>query len=253
MKNIFKRNQIIITALVIMVIIAAYINFAGSKFNKEDLLAEASSQVDGTVDTTDISEEDVASADNVNVLGSEQDLLADTGEEANEDTALTEIPSLDSEADVASTESAATTETAQATDTTGTTDTTGNPGEAVFTGATSEVGFAAEAKLAREQVRAENKDVLLEIINNTNISDEQKQKAIDSMIALTDIAEKENAAETLLESQGFSQVVVSLTDDTADVVVSKAEITDANRAQIEDIITRKTGVAVENITITPME
>ena len=72
------------------------------------------------------------------------------------------------------------------------------------------------------------------------------------MIAMTEIAEQEASVETLLLSKGFSEVVVNLTETTADVVVNSAELTDANRAQIEDIISRKTNIAPENIVITPM-
>ena len=96
------------------------------------------------------------------------------------------------------------------------------------------------------------KETLLEIIDNTNLSDEQKQDAINQMIAMTELAEKEAAVETMLASKGFSDTVVSLTAETADVVVNSAELTDANRAQIEDIITRKAEIAPENIVITPI-
>ena len=113
-------------------------------------------------------------------------------------------------------------------------------------------GVVAEAKVTREQVRAKNKETLLEIIDNTNLSDEQKQDAINQMIAMTELAEKEAAVETMLASKGFSDTVVSLTAETADVVVNSAELTDANRAQIEDIITRKAEIAPENIVITPI-
>ena len=127
----------------------------------------------------------------------------------------------------------------------------GTPGEAVLTsGEASSV--VAEAKVTREQVRSKNKETLLEIINNENLSDEQKQDAVDQMVHMTELAEKEAAAETLLASKGFSDSVVSLTDDSADVVVNASELSDANRAQIEDIITRKTGVAAQNIVITPV-
>ena len=125
---------------------------------------------------------------------------------------------------------------------------TGTPGEAVFT--TSEnVDTLSGAKLMKEQVRAKNKETLLEIINNVNISEEQKQEAIDGMIALTDIAEKETAAEILLEAKGFDDVVVSITDGMVDVVVNTAELSEAQRAQIEDIVVRKTGISAENIVI----
>ena len=125
------------------------------------------------------------------------------------------------------------------------------PGEAVLTSQNTE-GFVAEAKLAKEQVRAKNKEALMEIIDNQNLSDEQKQDAVAQMIQMTQIAEQEAAVETLIRSKGFKEAVVSLTATGADVVVSADELSDANRAQIEDIITRKTEISPENIVITPM-
>ena len=125
------------------------------------------------------------------------------------------------------------------------------PGEAVFTSASS-LDTLSGARLMKEQTRAKNKETLLEIINNVNISEEQKQAAVDDMIALTDVAEKETAAEILLESKGFDDVVVSITDDTVDVVVNAEELSEAQRAQIEDIIIRKTGMAPEAIVISTL-
>ena len=134
-------------------------------------------------------------------------------------------------------------------DTADDTDTT-TPGEAVLTGAS---GFAAQAKLSREQVRSQSKADLQEIINNADISDDQKQTAINTMVEMTDVSEKEAAAEMLLEAKGFENAVVNLTGETADVVVPEADLEDAKRAQIEDIIKRKTGIAAENIVITPLD
>ena len=127
----------------------------------------------------------------------------------------------------------------------------GTPGEAVLTSGDASA-VVAEAKVTREQVRAKNKESLMEIIDNKNLSDAQKQEAVDQLLLMTDLAEKEAAAETMLESKGFKEAVVSLTSDGADVVVSAAELSEANRAQIEDIVTRKTGVAAENIVINPV-
>ena len=67
---------------------------------------------------------------------------------------------------------------------------------------------------------------------------------------LTETAEKENAAETLLMAKGFSDPVVSISSDKVDVVVNASSITDPQRAQIEDIVKRKTEVGAENIIIT---
>ena len=127
----------------------------------------------------------------------------------------------------------------------------GTPGEAVLTNSAANT-TVAEAKVSREQVRAQNKETLQAIIDNTNISEEEKQGAVAQMVQMTQFAEQEMAIETLMASKGFSEAVVSLTNDSVDVVVDAAELTDANRAQIEDIVTRKTEIAPENIVITPI-
>ena len=256
MKNIFKKNQMIITALAIMIAVAGYLNYSGSKLD--------SAKVETDADAS-LTEEDAEAAADI----SAEDIYAQTGLEELQ-FADGDIESLDQDAeDLAAADAQAAaetdgTETADAgTEETETADASGTetaavdedeePGEAVLANSsTAGVGIAAEAKLTREQLRSKNKETLLEVINNTNISDAQKQKAIDSMVELTDIAEREAAAEILLEAKGFEDVVVSITDDQADVVVNMAEVDEAGRAQIEDIVKRKTGISGENIIITPV-
>ena len=125
------------------------------------------------------------------------------------------------------------------------------PGEAVFTNSEG-LNSLSGARLLKEQTRAKNKETLLEIINNANIAESQKQEAVDNMIELTDVAERETAAEILLESKGFADAVVTVTEDSVDVVVGISALTDAQCAQIEDVVARKTGVPAENIVINPL-
>ncbi len=256
MKNIFKKNQMIITALAIMIAVAGYLNYSGSKLD--------SAKVETDADAS-LTEEDAEAAADI----SAEDIYAQTGLEELQ-FADGDIESLDQDAeDLAAADAQAAaetdgtetadagmeeTETADASGTeTAAVDEDEEPGEAVLANSsTAGVGIAAEAKLTREQLRSKNKETLLEVINNTNISDAQKQEAIDSMVELTDIAEREAAAEILLEAKGFEDVVVSITDDQADVVVNMAEVDEAGRAQIEDIVKRKTGISGENIIITPV-
>lgn len=205
MKRIFKKNQIIIAALAVMIAAAGYLNYSGRLFNDKDETAETSGEL-ANQELLDISEEDLASA---------------SGDIESQDS--------DSEGKDGSVN--------------------GTPGEAVLTSGDADA-VVAEAKVTREQVRAKNKEALLEIIDNDKLSDEQKKDAVSQMVSMTELAEKEAAAETLLASKGFNEAVVSLSDDAADVVVNAAELSDANRAQIEDIVTRKTGVAAENVVIT---
>ena len=128
-------------------------------------------------------------------------------------------------------------------------ETEGTPGEAVLTNTTAETTVA---KVSREQVMAQSKETLQSIIDNKNLSDEQKQDAVDQMVALTKRAELEADIESLMAAKGFSEAVVSIGDDSVDVVVKAEELTDANRAKIEEILTRKTEVSPEGIVITPI-
>ena len=198
MKRVFKKNQIVLTLLAVMIAVAGYLNY----ISREDTgQAEAAG-------LTDISEEDILL----------ENQAAGTGAEETE----------------------------------GTSESQAQPGEAVFTSGTNVVEFMSEISLNKEQVRARNKEALLEIVNNENISAEQKQEAIDTMVSMTTIAEKENAAETLLKTKGFENSVVSITDGSVDVVIGRTELSDAERAQVEDIVKRKTDIPVENITISLM-
>ena len=223
-KPVFKKNQMIITALAAMIAVAGYLNYSGTGLD-EDLLSANSSAIEDT--------EDASVAEDI----SAEDIYAQTGTEETGD-----IASLDEDTEAAEEEAEpAAEEQAEA-----------EVGDTVMVGSSVGVGLVSEAKVTREQTRSRNKEILMELINSTNITDEQKQGAIDEMVEMTDIAEKELAAETLLSAQGFNDVVVSINESSADVVVSNTQVSDAERAQIEDIVKRKTGIEAANITITPV-
>ncbi|MBQ2924657.1 MAG: SpoIIIAH-like family protein, partial [Anaerotignum sp.] len=92
-------------------------------------------------------------------------------------------------------------------------------------------------------------DILNEMLDNKNISQEQKDKCTESMMELQQRIEKETAAEAMIESKGFKEAYVRMDDDTVDVVVDKDTLTDAEVAQIEDIVKRKTGMDASKIRI----
>lgn len=204
MKRILKKNQIIITALAIMIAVAGYINY-------RDLVSKSGKD-------TKVS--------NVSLSLGETD--AQTGDLLSNDAEPDDFSVTDPGATVL---------------------TGGTMGGSSTSTSTKQSDFIISAKLDREQVRAANKESLLDIINNSALDEAGKSEAVSRMIALTDIAEREAAAELLLEAKGFTDVIVSITDEQADVVVYRASLSDTERAQIEDIIKRKSGVSVENITI----
>ncbi len=129
-----------------------------------------------------------------------------------------------------------------------------NAGETVLTSAVSDnANYVAQVKLGREQVRSTNKASLQEMIDNAALSEAEKKSAVDEMVKLTQNAQMEVDAETLLSAKGFENVVVSISDGCCDVIVGKDDVTDEKRAQIEDIIKRKTNIGDANIVISTMD
>ena len=220
MKRLFRKNQIIITALAIMIVIAGYLNFTADQ--TKPMKKEAESQTAEKLQAENIQAEEAA---------------------ADAEADITSFPDEDLASVSAQAETVTDTETPEGE----------KVGEAVLTSSASAGAFSASAKLNREQVRSRNEASLLEIINNTEISEDMKADAIASMNQLTDRAEKELDAEILLDAKGFKDSVVSINDDSVDVIIGAASITEEQRAQIEDFVTRKTERNVSDIVITTME
>ena len=290
MKRLFRRNQIIITTLAVMIAAAGYLNYAGQKDMAAGNIYEA-----GAMDISDediLAENQAASGGLEDIPSLDQDLsqlegqeLALTDGEKGREPAPTEgaegrepvqtdakegqeLAQTDAKEgqELASTEGAKTQEPSSsgegrenqaageeelALGESGASETgLENPGEAVLTSGMSVADYIANVQLTREQVRAKNKETLMGLINSTSIDEAAKQQAIQEMISLTDISEKENAAETLLMAKGFSDPVVSISDEKVDVVINASSITDPQRAQIEDIVKRKAEVGADQIIIT---
>lgn len=215
MKKRIHKNQVVITALAVLIAVAGYVTYDRKNDDSKNVAAVANS--DNTV--SDMAEKAEEKTDGADLTAEELDITSSAEDLAEASTEDVE-----------------------------------NPGETVLTSAmTGDSDYAAKVKLNREQVRSKNKETLQAIIDNDSLDEAKKQAAVDDMIALTDIAEKESNAEMMLEAKGFTDVVVSMNDDGCDVVLNMGEATDAKRAQVEDIVKRKTGVSADKIVITPIQ
>ena len=127
-----------------------------------------------------------------------------------------------------------------------------NAGEAVLVSNTVTGDYFEAAKLSREQTRAKNKETLLELVNSNTASEAQKEKAMNEIVAMTAINEKETATENLLAAKGFQDVVVTIVDDSVDVIVNAESLKEQQIAQIEDVVKRKLECASDKIVISPV-
>ena len=94
MKNILKKNQLMITALAIMIAVAGYLQFAGTNLEKEEYLPAS-----GDAQTQDQTSVENFTAGNVTNDYSLDGLLDLSEEDLTNDQSLTDIASLDSDVD----------------------------------------------------------------------------------------------------------------------------------------------------------
>ena len=209
MKKVLKKNQIIITALVVLVAIAGYLSMT----DKEQLTMNT-----GANDTTEAGEQltDI----------SDEDIVLDEGDTASGTAAKTEKKETVSSKDKA--------------------------GEAVLVSNSVKGNYFEEAKLSREQTRAKNKETLTSLVNNKNATNAQKDKAMNEIVKMTEVNEKETATENLLAAKGFDEAVVTILSDSVDVVVNADDLTEQQIAQIEDVVKRKTECSADKIVISPV-
>lgn len=246
MKKLFKKNQVIITALAIMIAVAGYLNFTSDKqvlnTSVENMESEGASG-NSDDDTVSAALEDTATGEELaqgdTVAGEEGVTTETAGEVQGEDGVAAETTT---EAGGASVAEASVDENGEPID-------SDTVGEAVLTSASVTL---SQAKLNREQTRSKAKEMLLEIINNESLTEDAKKDAIKKMLSMTERMEKESTAETQLAAKGFVDSIVSISDESVDVTLSIPSLTDVQRAQIEDVIMRKTGCDLKEIVITTM-
>ncbi len=229
-KKLLKNNQLIITALAILIVIAGYLNYAQKVGEENDYESVMGDDVTGDMlDMLDISESDILN-EQLAASGSGDGLLLENNDDTQAVGSQGVIESPDGDLEPSDSDI---------------------PGEAVLTNGTMSVNTITEVKLKREQSKSLRKSSLMEIINSDSVTEEQKQNAINELLEVNTVSGKEAEAELLLEAKGFRDVVVSITNGSVDVVVNAENLSDVDRAQIEDIVKRKTEISADKIIITP--
>ena len=220
MRRVSGKNRLAIIALAVMIGVAGYMSFADAGKDKK-------TKKNGKEQVEVISYDEVAGSDSKNVADGSENIAADEAQDTDE--GLSEDMELNGPEE--------------------------EIGDAVLTSASAKAvtNNMASVKLTREQNRSKSRETLMDIIGDEALSDEAKKEAADTYVRLNDTIEMETDIETVLAAKGYTDVVVTIGDESVDVTLGAAELDDAERAQIEDIVTRKTGYNISNVAISMME
>lgn len=230
---VLKRNQIIISALVIMIAIAGYLTWLDSRPDDEPIgFRMEGDEIAGLV---------TPGGGVVSITHEEADPWATThsttiytmGEDVNwpsfGDLDLSQIIALPTNEDNIT-----------------------EAGEAIFVDGRNQSSFFVQARLNREQHRSGLSATLTDIINNDNVSDAQRTQAVEDKLEIQRRVERESALESLLESKGFTEVYVRISDNGVDIIVGKETLTSSELAIILEHSMRKTGLNANQVFVSPM-
>lgn len=229
-----KKNQIVVVLLVVMIVVAGYLNYrTGDElpqaYNDEDVTAEGVLLPEGTEE-----------GENTTGFASIEEITESVGEgetaENGETVESGDTVTTEAEADVQMNPE----EETEARE----------PGEAIMVESDAVVPeYFAEAKVERENARAKSQDMLYELMAKEDTPEQEKSEAAQKILELQKRIENEAAAEAMIKAKGFDEVYVRIYDECVDVIVDRQEITQQEAAQIQDILTRITGLGADKIRI----
>lgn len=228
----FKKNQVIISVIALMLMAAGYLNFTnnGSNFNKtaetgslidsEQMAAIGDAQLVSTkpAEANEIKDESLnVTVENIikNEIDSNEDSNKDNNEEANNKQENNTI------------------ETNSKTVT------------------TSE--YFTESRLEREKMYSQMIETYQKILEKSGISESQKTTAQSE---IKKINEQKNAimiTENLIKNKGYEDLIIFVNNTSINVIIKSKKLETEQIAQVQNIITRELNSKIENIHISNKE
>ena len=226
MLNKFKKNQIIIFALGLMIITAGYLSYSNNINNNlietssiadsEDMasigdaklvsanIADENNVISNNISSTSNNDSNVINENNIN-----SNILNDLEETTNSiDSVITSTLSIDSSDD-----------------------------------------YFSNSRLERNKMYSQQIENYQDILNNTNVSESQKKTAQEEITRLNNEQNGIMISENIIKTKGIEDLVIFVNNESINVIVKGKEIEKEEIAQIQNIVTRELEADIGDIHI----
>lgn len=241
MRSIFKKNQVIISVIALMLIAAGYMSYTTDINNdlKTAVLKDAEEYAE--LGDAQLVSSQVANNENIETQEESKNTSSETQQESKtaNDGNLQEngtneiVQSGDKNSNTTNMQ-----ETNEAVDTS-----TQNSGSSYFT----------ESRLEREKMYSQMLESYQKILENSQITDTQKEIAQNEVSKINKTKNAIMIAENLIKNKDFSDVVIFVNGNSVNVVVKEKTLKTEQIAQIQNIVTREIENDIENIHISCKE
>jgi len=123
--------------------------------------------------------------------------------------------------------------------------------KAAVTSNAAEAGneYFVNARLSREQTREKALEIINEALKDAKITTEDKNNVMAQLTTIAKFVELEGKLENLIKAKGFTDCLVILEGNSADVIVKSAGLKANESMQIKDIVINTAKLSAENIKI----
>lgn len=238
MKQILKKNQIIISVIAIMLIAAGYMNYTSNeKQALETAVLTDSEKYAGIGDATLVS---ANVADNNDLVNNDETQNTDN---ENNDTSKDEDKKDEIKSNEQNTENKENDKNTVQNEVNTSTNVTETSGDQYF----------AELRLERDKMYSQMLESYQKILSNSQISETQKEISENEIKKINDTRNAIMIAENLIKNKGFQDLIIFINGDSISIIVKAKKLKEEQIAQIQNIISRELKGEIENIHISNKE
>ena len=218
----FKKNQVIIYAIALMLVVAGCLNYTTKQENPS---VETSMQVESKDDTqlADIGDARLVSSNDV------------TSEDENTvNNTINSTNTVNSTSDTANVNDIAN---------------TNSTNQVQETNAVTEDEYFVKSKLERDTMYSQMIETYEKVLNSTNSLETQKQAATQEITKINETKNSIMICENLIQTKGFENNIIFVNGESISVIIGVKELKTEEIAQIQNIISREMKAEIENIHI----
>lgn len=209
MKNL-KRNQIIVFVIALMLVSVGYLNYT---VNNDSNTITTSAELNTTLEYAGIGDAKLVNSNGVVQTNTEEAIVSNEGMEAEN------------------------------------TENTKTSNETVKTNAKQVDEYFSSSKLTRDTMYSQMIETYEKILENENISSEQKTIAQTEIKNINDNKNKIMICENLIKTKGIEDSVIFVNENSVSAVIKADKLKQEQIAQIQNIINREMQVEISNIHI----
>lgn len=109
--------------------------------------------------------------------------------------------------------------------------------------------YFTKSRLERDTMYSQTLETYENMINNDNISENQKTIAQQEIAKINNQKNAIMIAENLIKVKGFEDLIIFVNNENVSVIIKADKLEEKDVAQIQNIITRELEVSIENINI----